>query len=323
MIVAFAGHDSGSLVYHLAWRYAEERHKVLAVDASPGCELTCRFFDETTRARLWAPSVRRTFPDAVADAIVNRENPAPAVIHPIAPGLAMLAGRPSARGVDTGILESLVGESDEGEPREDRLERLFAGAVRALWEALNSTDANVALVDLGPDFGGMSGSVVLTADHVVNLVATDAISLARLHAQVAHLDAWCALSQKPGIDRVRDPEVGYGTLKRAGYVVTVTTNNTRAIMAGIPATFVGHPERAGDHLTFANDPNCLGVLHTYPGLESQAREAGKPIFQLTAADGALGSHAAAVTHARNAYQRLADRIAAATWRGDTLSELAK
>lgn len=322
MIVAFAGHDSGSLVYHLAWRYAEEGHKVLAVDASPGCELTCRFFDEAARARLWTPG-GRTFPDAVARTIEVGPKAQPPVIHPIAPALAMLAGRPAGRQVDAAILARLLNDHDDHGSREHRLERLFTAAHQTLMRAVASTAADAALVDLGHDFGAMTGSIVVTADHVVHSVATDAFSVASLAAQAAYIDTWLNLVETPGLRTVRDADAGYGAMVSAGYVVTVTPTNSRAVMTGIPAAYVGGLDQAADVMTFANDPSCLGVLHTYPGLESLAREARKPIFQLTAADGALGSHAAAVTHARNAYQRLADRIAATTWRGDALTELVK
>jgi chromosome partitioning protein len=47
-------------------------------------------------------------------------------------------------------------------------------------------------------------------------------------------------------------------------------------------------------LTVANDPCCLAVLKHYRSLMPMAQAARKPIFKLTAADGAIGAHSQAV-----------------------------
>jgi hypothetical protein len=64
----------------------------------------------------------------------------------------------------------------------------------------------------------------------------------------------------------------------------------------------------------ADDPLCLARLKHYRSLVPMAQEARKPIFQLTAADGAIGSHSYGVQEARKDFNSLAqsilDRIAA-------------
>jgi hypothetical protein len=62
------------------------------------------------------------------------------------------------------------------------------------------------------------------------------------------------------------------------------------------------------------DPQCLGFLKRYGSLMPMAQEARKPIFHLRPADGALGSHATAAREARADFQKVADRIAASTWK---------
>jgi len=62
------------------------------------------------------------------------------------------------------------------------------------------------------------------------------------------------------------------------------------------------------------DPSCLGVLRHYRSLASMAKDAHKPMFALTVADGAMGSHLAAAGQAYDDFSELAERIAAATWR---------
>jgi chromosome partitioning protein len=49
----------------------------------------------------------------------------------------------------------------------------------------------------------------------------------------------------------------------------------------------------------------LGVLKHYRSLMSMAQDARKPIFRLTPADGAMGSHARAVRDAQRDFEKLA------------------
>jgi chromosome partitioning protein len=53
----------------------------------------------------------------------------------------------------------------------------------------------------------------------------------------------------------------------------------------------------------------LSALRHYRSLAPMAQEARKPMFRLTAADGAIGSHAVAVTRCRDDFENLARRIA--------------
>ena len=58
------------------------------------------------------------------------------------------------------------------------------------------------------------------------------------------------------------------------------------------------------------DEHCLARLKHYRSLVPMAQEARKPIFRLTAADGAIGSHSYAVTEARGHFRVLAQKILA-------------
>jgi hypothetical protein len=58
----------------------------------------------------------------------------------------------------------------------------------------------------------------------------------------------------------------------------------------------------------ADDPYCLARLKHYRSLVPMAQEARKPIFQLTAADGAIGSHSYGVQEARKDFYTLAQSI---------------
>ena len=56
------------------------------------------------------------------------------------------------------------------------------------------------------------------------------------------------------------------------------------------------------------DENCLAMIKHFKSLMPMAQEVRKPMFHLTAADGAIGGHAAAVFDCRAQFERLAKRI---------------
>jgi len=58
-----------------------------------------------------------------------------------------------------------------------------------------------------------------------------------------------------------------------------------------------------------NDLFCLTTIKHYRSLIPMAQEHRKPIFNLTSADGAIGSHANAVLDARKDFRDLAEKIA--------------
>ena len=58
----------------------------------------------------------------------------------------------------------------------------------------------------------------------------------------------------------------------------------------------------------ADDPYCLAIIKHYRSLVDMGHEHRTPIFKLTVADGAVGSHAAAVLDTRKDFKQLA-RIA--------------
>jgi len=58
-----------------------------------------------------------------------------------------------------------------------------------------------------------------------------------------------------------------------------------------------------------SDPYCLATMKHYRSLAPMAQEHRKPIFNLTSADGAIGSHSNAVTDAKKDFKQLATKIA--------------
>jgi hypothetical protein len=68
-------------------------------------------------------------------------------------------------------------------------------------------------------------------------------------------------------------------------------------------------EQTGSVPPQSEDPYCLGTIKHYRSLVPMAQEHRKPIFMLSPADGAIGSHANAVQDAKKDFRQLAKIIA--------------
>ena len=309
-----------SLVYHMAWMYADLGYTVVAVDLDPQANLTAAFLGEDhVEALSEVGPAPRTIYDAISPLMRGGGEIQPLVTHQLTPNLHVIAG-------------NLALSSYEGDLSRDWLLCLEGNeqalrATTAPWRAVSQTSeetaADVVLIDLAPNLGAINRAALLACDHVVIPVGADQVSLHGLANLGAALRSWRA-GWKERVDKNPVPTVPLpaGTMTPAGYVILQhvarldrpSTADARW-MAQLPQTYAS---AILDRTTSAHhpdhDPSCLGIVKRYGSLMPLSQEAHKPIFHLKASDGAIGSHAKAVLDARRDFEALARRIAAASWR---------
>jgi cellulose biosynthesis protein BcsQ len=193
----------------------------------------------------------------------------------------------------------------------------------AFWQvsqmAARQQNAELILADVGPNLGAINRSALIGSDHVVIPLAADLFSLQGLRNLGPTLRAWRADWRKR-VDNWRDPsfELPAGAMQPAGYIVQqhmerlsrpVKAYNRWA--ARIPSIYresvLGVP---AEDVMPEDDGYCLARLKHYRSLVPMAQEVRKPIFQLTSADGAIGSHSNAVSESRTHFRALAKTILA-------------
>lgn len=194
----------------------------------------------------------------------------------------------------------------------------FGFAYRIIRGAAEKFDADLVLVDVGPNFGAINRAALLCADAVVIPVAPDLFSIQGLRNLGPTLRNWrrdweIRLAQKPAADL----PLPKATMRPLGYVVLqFGIRDSRPVSAydkwarRIPPTYrekvlgLMPDEKA----TSLNDPNCLGLLKHYRSLMPMAMEARKPIFKLKPADGAIGAHTYSVKDSETDFRQLALNI---------------
>lgn len=349
--IAFFNSQGGvgttSLLYHLAWMYAELGHRVLAVDLDPQASLTAAMVDEERLEVLWSPGGSDTIYGAALPLIDGAGQSEPPHRESISANLELVVGDLSVSRLED---ELAVQWADclDGKGRAFRATAAFHTCIRS---AAQASTADLVLVDLGPTLGAINRAALVACQHIVVPVAPDLFALQGLRVLGPVVRKWNdewheRLARRP----VSELVVPAHTTSLAGYVVMQSqvqlnrpavspngwlqppvvapaarhpagpaTLRLRDWMSVIPDVYATAAQESNPAPHPTSDPRCLGMLKPHSSLLSLAREARKPVFRLRPADGALGAHAAAARQARKEFEDVADRVAAVTWRLDKQS----
>ena len=304
-----------SLVFHLAWMFSMMGRRVVAIDLDPQANLTSAFLPETELEVLWDP-----------DNIQQRNTTVFQCLRPltevgdllaphtqrIAPGLHLVPGDLGLAGFEDFLSNEWPIALGSGS-----LYRPFR-VLTAFWQlaqlAAAQHSADIILADVGPNLGAINRSALIASDHVIIPLAADLFSLQGLRNLGPTLTAWRADWRKR-LDNWPSPAFALpqGAMHPEGYILMQHSERlSRPAKAykkwadRIPATYAQSVLKANvPPSTPSTNSNCLAQLKHYRGLVPMAQEARKPIFGLTAADGAIGNHSYAVAEARQHFTELA------------------
>lgn len=307
-----------SLVYHLAWMFAELGYRVMAADLCPQANLTAMFLDEDQLAELWEQGdVAQTILGAVAPLLRGVGDVSPATLLTLHDQLALLPGDVGLSSFEGVLAEGWV-DCHRGDARGYVVTSSLA---TVLTRSATQHRADVVLVDLGPTLGALNRASLLAADYIIIPIAADLFSVVGLKSLGPSIGQWRVgwrhlLDSRPEGLELMLPEgglrpLGYVTMQHSVRREGRPSKAHRVWMQRIPAAYRSLVlELDGDApASVDDDPECLAVVKHHHSLMFMAQDARKPIFRLTPADGALGSHAFAVRDAHRDFEQLARTIA--------------
>ena len=304
------------LVYHLAWMFAELDYNVLVADLDPQANLTSMFLDDDEMEALWTQDgegktiygALRPLLEGTGDIATLR------VVEPDA-GIGLVAGDMLLSGAED-ELSSQWPDCLDGSPRAFRV---LSALWRAMRVAADEMEAELILVDVGPNLGALNRAALIGADHVVVPLAPDLYSIRGLRNLGPTLRRWrLEWSDRLQRNPVADLDVPGGEMDPIGYVVlphAVRLNRPvkayERWMDRIPDAYgeLVLGEALPDSPFIDQDPNCLAILKHFRSLMPLAQEARKPMFHLRPGDGAIGGHANAVQGCYRDFRALAREIA--------------
>jgi cellulose biosynthesis protein BcsQ len=322
-VIAFFNNKGGvgktSLVYHLAWMYADQGLRIVAADLDPQANLTAAFLDEERLEELWPED---DHPDTIFGCVQPLLRGVGDIADPhlehVDDRLAVLAGDLWLSNFEDTLSEVWPKCMD----KDERAFRVTSAFWRMLQEAARTQQADLILIDLGPNLGAINRAALISADHVVVPLSPDLFSLQGLRNLGPTLRDW----REQWTDRLErnpaaDLKLPAGSMQPAGYIVLQhPVRLDRPVqayerwIARIPQVYrsavLDEPENSA--VSVANDPHSLALLKHYRSLMPMAQEARKPIFHLQAADGAIGAHYKAVQGVFQDFNLLARKIAERT-----------
>ena len=307
-----------SLVYHLAWMFSAMGKRIVAIDLDPQANLTSAFLPEDQLESLWDndASVQggRTIYQCV-NPLMEVGDIRPPEVKQINPRLSLVPGDLGLAGFEDFLSQEWPNSLGSG-----KLYRPFR-IISAFWQvsqlAAKAQNADLILADVGPNLGAINRSALIGSDHVVIPLAADLFSLQGLQNLGPTLRAWRADWEKR-VGNWAQPsfELPAGAMQPAGYIVQQHMERlSRPVKAydkwaaRIPSIYRSSVlDVSPENVKPEADTFCLARLKHYRSLVPMAQEVRKPIFQLTSADGAIGSHSNAVTEARTHFAALAKTI---------------
>jgi cellulose biosynthesis protein BcsQ len=304
-----------SLVYHLAWMFSELGHTVVAVDLDAQANLTAAYLDEDQLERLWENGTSPTTVFRAIEPLTKVGDIQEPHIEKVTQGLYLIPGD-----VALASFEDLLSESwpkSIGDPNLYRYFRILTAFWQVAQMAAKKVGADIILVDVGPNLGAINRSALIASDYVAIPLGADLFSLQGLKNLGPTLRSWREGWNK----RLKNWEnqefsLPGGRMKPIGYIVQQhSVRLSRPVKAydkwvnRMPQVY--HEAVLQNSTTASNpsaDDECLGTLKHYRSLVPMGQESRKPIFHLTSADGAIGSHAQAVKEAYKDFQALAVKL---------------
>lgn len=312
-----------SLVFHLAWMFSEMGKRVVAIDLDPQANLTSAFLSEETMEELWDPPSPSTVGTTIfrcIEPLTKVGDIRPPVTQTINSRLHLVPGDLALAGFEDQLSGAWTAAMDSNPNNLYRPFRLLTAFWQVAQMAAQQHSADLILADVGPNLGAINRSALIGSDHVVIPLAADLFSLQGLRNLGPTLTGWRSDWGRRTSNWVQpDFDLPSGAMKPEGYILMQHMERlSRPVKAykkwgdRIPSTYRDSVLRQSGVST-ANDGNCLARLKHYRSLVPMAQEVHKPIFHLSSADGAIGSHSQAVRDAWSDFKALAVAIEDRIW----------
>lgn len=183
-----------SLVYHLAWMYASLRKRVIVTDLDPQANLTAAFLTEDKIEKLWnKPDVGSTIYQCVKPMTGVGDIVEP-YLQNIATDLYLVPGDVELSGFEDAL--SNEWPSSMGDNHLYRPMRMLSSFWQVMQMAARKVQADIILVDIGPNLGAINRSVLLATDYVAIPLGADLFSLQGLKNLGPTLKSWKNLWNK-------------------------------------------------------------------------------------------------------------------------------
>lgn len=322
-----------TLTYHLAHMFQRLGRRVLAVDLDPQANLTSTFLDEDELSVLWGEPESPVPHDdpqmklLIAPRITHEGGTVAASVKPIREGVGDVRFfEPTQINEGLWLVPGDLELSAFEERLSDAWPRSYTGdgaAVRTttafhriIIDAACRVNAEIVLIDVGPNLGAINRAALLAADTVLMPLAADLFSLRGLHNLGPRLREWRDTWQNTVLPKVPATiPAPRGTMRPLGYVIMQPTMRLDRPVKAYQSWLERIPHVFAESVL--DDPQAptgreyeIATVRNYQSLMPLAHNARKPMFELKSADQAIGGTQSLVQRCRAEFQELAETVLA-------------
>lgn len=305
-----------TLTFNLAHMMARRGLRTVMLDFDPQCNLSAVSLSEETLVGLWGDEGKAdggTVARCIDLVRRGKGDIRPPLLLEVADLLWLLPGDLALARFEQTLAESWgqVHQTDN-----EKAIHVTTSLVRLALRAAEVSQADVLLIDVGPNLGALNRSALLAAQSVVVPVAPDLFSLQGLRNVGPTLREW-RKDWDRAKERVSEPVSGE-PFEPLGYIVQPHLARVDRPVTGyqrwadqIPAVFheyVLETPKERRARKIEDDPYCLGFLKHFASLAPIAQQSRKPIFDLKQADGIGGGQIQAVARAREEFEGLVKQL---------------
>lgn len=301
-------------VYHVAWMLSEIGIKTIAVDLDPQSNLTSMFLTDERLEEVYESSSPVTVLDAIIP-IVNGDPAVPVHIENINSSLGLILGNLALSTFEDTLSDAWL-KCLNSEIYSFKVTSIFKTIID---EAAQRYNAEIVLIDVGPNLGAINRAVTISSDYIIMPVASDLFSLQGIKNLGTTLNQWKRQwnqrkELKPQNLTIQIPENNTSTV---GYIVMqYSAKESRPVKAylkwanRIPGFFKEFVlnDLNTETISVDNDVNCIALLKHFRSLAPMSMEVHKPIFLLKPGDGAIGAHVYAVKASYEEFKTLTVKI---------------
>lgn len=319
-----------TLAFHLAHMFNRLGRSVLVADLDPQSNLTAMCLDEAELEELWGErsELRELGKIELVPPPFGRVRPRQSIadaVRPIREGLGDIASvEPTELRAGLWLLPGSIELSGFEDSLSLAWSRSYSGDVaalrtttafhRTLLRSAELAAADIVLVDVGPNLGAINRAALLAADFVLMPLAADLFSLKGLSNLGPALRNWRSDWQNVIVPRIpKSIPAPRGTMKPLGYVIMQPEMRLdRPVKAyqrwldRIPSVFTSAV--LDEEPVVGDRSHEIATLRNYRSLMPLAHDARKPMFDLKAADGALGSTQKYVQTCFQEFRKLSQEI---------------
>lgn len=177
-----------SLVYHLGWSLADRSMRVLLVDLDPQSNLTAMCVDEERMEALWVDDdmTRQSIRGAVQPIVEGAGDIQGAHLEALSDRLVILPGDIRLSELEQNLSDAWPRCLD----RDPAAFRVVSSFHRLIQKSAQDHEADVVLVDVGPNLGAINRSAMIAADFVVTPVEAEMFSIQGLKNVGPALRRW-------------------------------------------------------------------------------------------------------------------------------------